>query len=85
MHQCLIQINDHTFLSIVKHRHLWKEVFSWWTWYGNNLPLVSLLKPTILLYQWRKHTGAAGWRGLHIIIPKTAEEGTKDAAASLLL
>lgn len=29
VHQCFIQINDHAFLSMVKHRHLWKEVFSW--------------------------------------------------------
>lgn len=45
----------------------------------------DLLKPTIVLHQWRKHTGAAGWRGLHIIVSEAAEEGAEDAAASLLL
>lgn len=50
------------------------------------LPIrTDLLKPSVLLHQWREPTGAAGWRGLHIIVAEAAEEGAEDAAASLLL
>lgn len=45
----------------------------------------DLLKPTILLHQWWKHTGAAGWRGLHIVVSEAAEEGAEDATTPLLL
>lgn len=45
----------------------------------------DLLEPTVLLHQWRKHTGAAAWRGIHIVITEAAEEGAEDAAAPLLL
>lgn len=45
----------------------------------------DLLKPTVLLHQRRKHTGAAGWRGLHIIITEAAEEGAEDATVPLFL
>ena len=45
----------------------------------------DLLEPTVLLHQRRKHTGAAAWRGIHIVITEAAEEGAEDAAAPLLL
>ena len=45
----------------------------------------DLLKPTVLLRQRRKHTGAAGWWGLHIIITEAAEEGAEDATVPLFL
>ena len=45
----------------------------------------DLLKPTVLLHQRRKHTGAAGWWGLHIIITEAAEEGAEDATVPLFL
>lgn len=45
----------------------------------------DLLKSAILLHQWRKHTGAAGWRGLHIVVSEAAEEGAEDATTPLLL
>lgn len=55
------------------------------TWLQQFYINTDLLKPTILLHQWRKHTGAAAWWGLHIIIPEAAEERTEDASAPLLL
>lgn len=45
----------------------------------------DLLKPTVLLYQGRKHIGAAVGRRLHIVVAEAAEEGAEDAAAPLLL
>lgn len=45
----------------------------------------DLLKPAVLLHQGRKHTGAAGWRGLHIVVSEAAEEGAEDATTPLLL
>lgn len=45
----------------------------------------DLLKPTVLLHQGRKHAGAAGGRGLHIVVTEAAEEGAEDSTAPLLL
>lgn len=45
----------------------------------------DLLKPAVLLQQGRRHTGAAGGRGVHIVVSEAAEEGAEDATAPLLL
>lgn len=45
----------------------------------------DLREPSVLLQPRREHAGAAGWRGVHMVVAEAAEEGAEEAAASLLL